>query len=116
MCSSDLVLVHRRVHDAMMHELVPLVKALVVGDPLDEATDVGPVIDSGSADRIMEWIGALSVAMLISGLTLVMADRIRKLLGDSVVSAIEKLMGLVLTAIATEMVLAGLKRYFFESP
>ena len=37
---------------------------------------------------------------------------IRKLLGDSVVSAIEKLMGLVLTAIGVEMVLAGLKRYF----
>jgi small neutral amino acid transporter SnatA (MarC family) len=35
------------------------------------------------------------------------------LLGDSVVSAIEKLMGLVLTAIAVEMILAGLKRYFF---
>ncbi|MEE9476675.1 MAG: MarC family protein, partial [Roseateles sp.] len=32
--------------------------------------------------------------------------------GDSVVSAIEKLMGLVLTAIAVEMILAGLKRYF----
>ena len=28
--------------------------------------------------------------------------------------AIEKLMGLVLTAIAVEMILAGLKRYFFE--
>jgi small neutral amino acid transporter SnatA (MarC family) len=50
--------------------------------------------------------------MLVSGFVLVMADRIRKLLGDSVVSAIEKLMGLVLTAIAVEMVLAGLKRYF----
>ena len=39
-------------------------------------------------------------------------DVIRKLLGDSVVSALEKLMGLVLTAIAVEMILAGLKRYF----
>jgi small neutral amino acid transporter SnatA (MarC family) len=29
------------------------------------------------------------------------------------VSALEKLMGLVLTAVAVEMVLAGLKRYFF---
>jgi len=43
---------------------------------------------------------------------LMLCDRIRRLLGDSVVSAIEKLMGLVLTAIAVEMVLAGLKRYF----
>jgi len=32
------------------------------------------------------------------------------------VAAIEKLMGLVLTAIATEMILAGLKRYFFGEP
>ena len=44
---------------------------------------------------------------------LMLCDRIRRLLGDSVVSALEKLMGLVLTAIAVEMVLAGLKRYFF---
>jgi small neutral amino acid transporter SnatA (MarC family) len=43
---------------------------------------------------------------------LLLAGRIRKLLGDSMVSAIEKLMGLVLTAIAVEMILAGLKRYF----
>jgi small neutral amino acid transporter SnatA (MarC family) len=50
--------------------------------------------------------------MVISFLALILADRIRKLLGDSVVSAIEKLMGLVLTAIAVEMILSGLKRYF----
>ena len=40
-------------------------------------------------------------------------DRIREIVGGSVVSALEKLMGLVLTAIAVEMILAGLKRYFF---
>jgi small neutral amino acid transporter SnatA (MarC family) len=33
-----------------------------------------------------------------------------------VVSALEKLMGLVLTAIAVEMVLAGLKQYFMAPP
>ena len=43
-----------------------------------------------------------------------LCDRIRRWVGDSVVSAVEKLMGLVLTAIAVEMILAGLKRYFFE--
>lgn len=32
------------------------VAALVVGDPMDEATDVGPVIDTGNRDRIAEWI------------------------------------------------------------
>ena len=64
------------------------------------------LLASRQPDRIYEWIGALSAAMLVSGLVLVLADRIRKLLGDSVVSAIEKLMGLVLTAIAGIGVLA----------
>jgi acyl-CoA reductase-like NAD-dependent aldehyde dehydrogenase len=32
------------------------VEALVVGDPLDEATDVGPVIDAVARERVMAWI------------------------------------------------------------
>ena len=51
--------------------------------------------------------------MAVSGAVLLAADRLRKLLGASMVAAIEKLMGLVLTAVAVEMILAGLKRYFF---
>lgn len=53
--SVQRILVHREVHDAFVDELLPRVRALVVGDPLDEATDVGPVIDEASADRILEW-------------------------------------------------------------
>lgn len=89
--------------------IFPLAVPLLAG-PSAMATVL--LLASRQPDKIWQWIGALSTAMLISGLTLVLADRIRKLLGDSVVSAIEKLMGLVLTAIAVEMVLAGLKRYF----
>ncbi len=89
--------------------IFPLAVPLLAG-PSAMATVL--LLASRQPDRIYEWIGALSTAMLVSGLVLVLADRIRKLLGDSVVSALEKLMGLVLTAIAVEMVLAGLKRYF----
>lgn len=89
--------------------IFPLAVPLLAG-PSAMATVL--LLASRQPDRIYEWIGALSAAMLVSGVVLVLADRIRKLLGDSVVSAIEKLMGLVLTAIAVEMVLAGLKRYF----
>jgi small neutral amino acid transporter SnatA (MarC family) len=73
------------------------------------------LLTSRQPERLMEWVGALSVAMLVCGAVLLAADRLRKLLGDSMVAAIEKLMGLVLTAIAIEMILAGLKRYFFEA-
>ena len=74
----------------------------------------GVLLASRQPERIMHWIGALTLAMVISGIVLLSAERIRKLLGTPMVSALEKLMGLVLTAIAVEMILAGLKRYFFE--
>jgi len=50
------VYVHEKVYDAFARELVGRVEALAVGDPLDEATDVGPVIDNSNADRIEEWL------------------------------------------------------------
>lgn len=54
--SVQRIVVQREVHDELLDHLLPLVDSLVVGDPLDDATDVGPVIDSASADRILEWI------------------------------------------------------------
>lgn len=89
--------------------IFPLAVPLMAG-PSAMATVL--LLASRQPDRMVEWVGALSCAMVVSGVILLAADRIRRLLGDSVVSALEKLMGLVLTAIAVEMILAGLKRYF----
>ncbi|MFN3417193.1 MAG: MarC family protein [Caldimonas sp.] len=90
--------------------IFPLAVPLLAG-PSAMATVL--LLASRQPERLLEWVGALSVAMLVCGAVLLAADRLRRLLGDSMVSAIEKLMGLVLTAIAVEMILAGLKRYFF---
>jgi acyl-CoA reductase-like NAD-dependent aldehyde dehydrogenase len=54
--SIQRVYVQRRVYDSFVERLVPRVEQLVVGDPGDEETDVGPVIDEGARDRILEWI------------------------------------------------------------
>ena len=62
------------------------------------------------------WIAALSAAIAVCALVLLLSDRLYRWLGHSVVNAVEKLMGLVLTAIAVEMILAGLKRYFDAGP
>ncbi len=90
--------------------IFPLAVPLLAG-PSAMATVL--LLASRQPERIMHWMGALTVAMVVSGSVLLLADRIRKWIGGSMVSAIEKLMGLVLTAIAVEMILAGLKRYFF---
>jgi len=92
--------------------IFPLAVPLLAG-PSAMATVL--LLASRQPGRLLEWMGALTAAMLVSGAVLLLADRIRKLLGDSMVAAIEKLMGLVLTAIAVEMILAGLKRYFFDA-
>jgi acyl-CoA reductase-like NAD-dependent aldehyde dehydrogenase len=54
--SIQRVYVQRDVYDEFLNRLLPKVQALVVGDPADEDTDVGPVIDEGARDRILEWI------------------------------------------------------------
>ncbi len=89
--------------------IFPLAVPLIAG-PSAMATVL--VLASNQPGRLIEWVSALSCATLISAIVLLSAGRLHKLLGDSVVSAIEKLMGLVLAAIAVEMTLAGLRRYF----
>lgn len=89
----------------------PLAVPLLAG-PSAMATVL--LLASRQPGQLLEWTAALTVAMAVSGAVLLLAERIRGWIGDSMVSALEKLMGLVLTAVAIEMVLAGLKRYFFE--
>ncbi|HET9822363.1 MAG TPA: MarC family protein [Burkholderiaceae bacterium] len=90
--------------------IFPLAVPLLAG-PSAMATVL--LLASRQPERLLHWVAALSVAMAVSAVVLLSADRIRRWIGSSMVSAIEKLMGLVLTAIAVEMILAGLKRYFF---
>ena len=55
--------------DAFVAEFVPRVEALVVGDPADEATDVGPVISEGDRDRILDWVRESKGEVLTGGET-----------------------------------------------
>ncbi len=54
--SVQRVFVHAQVYDAFVESFVGRVRALKVGDPLDDATDVGPVITRGEADRVATWV------------------------------------------------------------
>jgi acyl-CoA reductase-like NAD-dependent aldehyde dehydrogenase len=50
------ILIHEDVADAFTRRLVEAVHALRPGDPLDPATELGPMIDERSAARVAGWI------------------------------------------------------------
>jgi acyl-CoA reductase-like NAD-dependent aldehyde dehydrogenase len=54
--SVQRIYVQRGAYDDFVGRFVPKVEALKVGDPGDEETDVGPVIDEGARERIVAWI------------------------------------------------------------
>jgi len=65
--SLQRIFVHRAVYDEFVAKLLPKVSELVVGDPADDATDVGPVIDERSRDRILDWIATSGGEVLLGG-------------------------------------------------
>ncbi|CAN5669121.1 MarC family protein [soil metagenome] len=66
---------------------------------------------SQAPERRLEWVAALSVTMVICAIVLVLAEHIQRILGDRVVVAFERLMGLILVAISVEMLLRGVKAF-----
>ncbi|HEX4490153.1 MAG TPA: aldehyde dehydrogenase family protein [Acidimicrobiia bacterium] len=54
--STQRIYVHESIGDRFLDALTPLVEALNVGDPLDEATDVSALISAGERDRVASWV------------------------------------------------------------
>jgi glyceraldehyde-3-phosphate dehydrogenase (NADP+) len=55
--SVQRVLVHDAVWDDFTSRFLEHARSLRVGDPLDPSTDIGPVVNAASADRLERWIG-----------------------------------------------------------
>jgi len=88
--------------------IVPLAIPSIAG-PTAMATVV--LLVSRAPERMMEWVIALVVAMAITLALLLFAERISKLVGERGILALERLMGLILTAIAVEMLLRGIEAF-----
>jgi glyceraldehyde-3-phosphate dehydrogenase (NADP+) len=54
--SVQRILVQKQVFPRFLDEFLPRVESLKVGDPLDESTDIGPMIHEKEAQRVEEWV------------------------------------------------------------
>ncbi len=54
--SVQRIYVQRAAYDGFLERFLPRVEALQSGDPADEDTDIGPVIDDDAHERILAWI------------------------------------------------------------
>lgn len=85
--------------------IVPLAVPAIAG-PSAMATVL--LLVSRQPERQLEWVGALCVTMLVSAVVLLGAERIQQVIGTRVVTAMERLMGLVLVSVSMEMLMRGI--------
>ncbi len=50
------IYIHREVYDRFRDDFVARTKAYTIGDKLDEATDMGPMITEAEAERVERWV------------------------------------------------------------
>ncbi|MDN0076520.1 MarC family protein [Crenobacter sp. SG2303] len=88
--------------------IVPIAIPLIAG-PSAMATVL--LLSTREPSRMLEWAGALTITMAVTTVVFLFSGRLNRLLGEQVISALERLMGLVLTAISIEMLMGGIASY-----
>jgi multiple antibiotic resistance protein len=88
--------------------LVPLAVPYVAGPSL-LATEL--LFMSREPHRWPVWLGAVVLAWLASAVILYFASGLRRLLGDRGLTAIERLMGMLLVIVAVQMLMRGVAEY-----
>ncbi len=89
--------------------IVPLAIPLIAGP---SAMSVILIMRSREPERWLEWIAALFLAWLITSAVLLLAGSLQRVLSRRGLIAIERLMGLLLTTVAVEMMTSGIRTMF----
>ncbi len=88
--------------------IVPVAIPLIAGP---SAMTTVMLLAKSAPSRSLEWVGSIFIAIAVTTIVFLGSHRLQDWLGARFLSAIEKLMGLVLTAIAVEMLLGGITNY-----
>ncbi|MEV8109236.1 aldehyde dehydrogenase family protein, partial [Streptomyces sp. NPDC088135] len=73
-CARTRILVERPVHDRFLELLAPAVAAVVVGDPSDEKTGMGPLISAVQRDRVRGFVDGLGEGGLPDGVRTILGS------------------------------------------
>ena len=98
--------------DAREPLIVPLAVPAIAG-PSALATVL--LLVSQAPQKRLEWVAALCITMLLCATVLLLAERIQRLVGERVIEALERLMGLVLVAVSIEMLLGGVRVFMHQT-
>jgi MarC family membrane protein len=93
--------------------IVPLAIPAIAG-PSALATVM--LLASRHPSSLATLVAALSIAMVVMLVVLLASDRVQRVIGERGVVAMERLTGLVLTALAVEMLLSGLRTFVAQLP
>ena len=88
--------------------VVPLAVPYTAG-PSTLATEL--LLMSREPERWPVWLGAVVLAWLASAVILYFAGNLRKVLGERGLTAMERLMGMLLVIVAVELLMSGLAEY-----
>jgi multiple antibiotic resistance protein len=88
--------------------IVPLATPFLAG-PSTMATIM--IFSSGQPERLQLWTGALVVAWVLTTLILMLSSRLSRFLGPRGLRACERLMGMILTVVAVQMFLDGVRLF-----
>ncbi|MEL4359134.1 MULTISPECIES: MarC family protein [unclassified Luteococcus] len=89
--------------------IVPLAVPYTAGPSL-LATEV--LLMSQEPSRWMTWLGAVLAAWGMSSVILFLSGYLERILGERVLLALERLMGMILVLISTQMIFTGIREFF----
>ncbi len=94
------------------HAAEPLIVPLAI-PALAGPSALVTVLLFSSQGAMASWlyVAVISLVAVVWLAVLLSAERLQRALGDAVMTAFERLMGLILTAISIEMLLAGIREY-----
>lgn len=92
--------------------IVPLAIPFIAG-PSAMATIM---VFSSQPERLWVWVGALVAAWIASSLILLLSAPISRILGPRGLRACERLMGMILTVVAVQMFLNGVRQFLTTPP